>query len=158
MEGPGANKGQDQTTGSPCFSIFLWKGKGPPGSSVLQGTGRTELYSWHQGRYSSSPKLIHCCDGLVVELNGRTECTLNVLASLGGVYSCPYLKLTNRLSPGDTDVRNRLLDSVGEGKGGMIWENNTETYTLSYVKQMTNVSSIHKAGHPKPVLRNKLEG
>ena len=22
----------------------------------------------------------------------------------------------------DTDVKNRLLDSVGEGKGGMIWE------------------------------------
>ena len=23
----------------------------------------------------------------------------------------------------DTDVQNRLLDSVGEGDGGMIWEN-----------------------------------
>ena len=23
----------------------------------------------------------------------------------------------------DTDVHNRLLDSVGEGKGGMFWEN-----------------------------------
>ena len=23
----------------------------------------------------------------------------------------------------DTDVKNRLLDSVGEGEGGMIWEN-----------------------------------
>ena len=23
----------------------------------------------------------------------------------------------------DTDVQNRLLDSVGEGKGGMFWEN-----------------------------------
>ena len=27
----------------------------------------------------------------------------------------------------DTDVKNRLLDSVGEGEGGMIWENSTET-------------------------------
>ena len=27
----------------------------------------------------------------------------------------------------DTDVKNRLLDSVGEGKGGMIWENSIET-------------------------------
>ena len=34
----------------------------------------------------------------------------------------------------DTYVKNRLLDSVGEGKGGMIWENSTETYILSYVK------------------------
>ena len=34
----------------------------------------------------------------------------------------------------DTDVQNGLLDSVGEGKGGMIWENDTETCILSYVK------------------------
>ena len=26
----------------------------------------------------------------------------------------------------DTDVNNRLLDSVGEGEGGMIWENGIE--------------------------------
>ena len=33
-------------------------------------------------------------------------------------------------SKGDTDVKNRLLDSVGESEGGMIWENSTETCTL----------------------------
>ena len=33
----------------------------------------------------------------------------------------------------DTDV-NRLLDSVGEGEGGMIWENIFETCILPYVK------------------------
>ena len=27
----------------------------------------------------------------------------------------------------DTDVKNSLLDSVGEGKGGMVWENGIET-------------------------------
>ena len=34
-----------------------------------------------------------------------------------------------RDSKRDTDVQNRLLDSVGEGegKGGMIWENGIET-------------------------------
>ena len=26
-------------------------------------------------------------------------------------------------SKGDKDVKNKLSDSVGEGKGGMIWEN-----------------------------------
>ena len=30
--------------------------------------------------------------------------------------------------------QKRLLDSVGEGKGGMIWENNIETCILPYVK------------------------
>ena len=32
----------------------------------------------------------------------------------------------------DTDVQNNLLDSVGEGEGGMIWENGTETCIISY--------------------------
>ena len=27
-----------------------------------------------------------------------------------------------------------LVDPVGEGEGGMIWENGIETYKLSYVK------------------------
>ena len=34
----------------------------------------------------------------------------------------------------DTDVNNRLLSSVGEDEGGMIWENSTETCILSYVE------------------------
>ena len=34
----------------------------------------------------------------------------------------------------DTDVNNRLLDSVGEGEDGMIWGNSTETCILPYVK------------------------
>ena len=58
----------------------------------------------------------------------------------------------------DTDIKNRLLDSVGEGKGGMIWENNIETYTLPDVKQMTSASLMHKSGHPKPVLWDNPEG
>ena len=31
----------------------------------------------------------------------------------------------------DTDVENSVLDSVGEGEGGMIWENGIETCILS---------------------------
>ena len=34
----------------------------------------------------------------------------------------------------DTDIKNRLLDSVAEGEGGMIWEDSIETCILSYVK------------------------
>ena len=37
----------------------------------------------------------------------------------------------------DTDIQNRLLDSVGEGKGGMFQENSIETCILSRVKQTT---------------------
>ena len=38
----------------------------------------------------------------------------------------------------DTDVQNRLLDSVGEGEGGMFRENSIETCVLSIVKQITS--------------------
>ena len=34
----------------------------------------------------------------------------------------------------NTDVKNRLWDSVGEGEGEMIWEISIETGTLPYVK------------------------
>ena len=46
----------------------------------------------------------------------------------------------------DTDVKNRLLDSVGEGEGGMIWENSIETCILSYVKQINSPGSMHETG------------
>ena len=46
----------------------------------------------------------------------------------------------------DTDVKNRLLDSVGEGEGGMIWENSIETCILSYVKQIASPGSMHETG------------
>ena len=38
----------------------------------------------------------------------------------------------------DTDVQNRLLDSVGESEGGMFRENSIETSILSRVKQITS--------------------
>ena len=38
----------------------------------------------------------------------------------------------------DTDVQNRLLNSVGEGEGGMFRENSIETCILSRVKQITS--------------------
>ena len=44
----------------------------------------------------------------------------------------------------DTDVQNRLLDSVGEGEGGMFQENSFETCILSRVKQNTSPGGMHK--------------
>ena len=32
---------------------------------------------------------------------------------------------------------------MGEGKGGMVWENGNETCILSYVKQITSPGSMH---------------
>ena len=44
----------------------------------------------------------------------------------------------------DTDVQNRLLDSVGDSKGGMFRENSTETSILSRVKQITSPGWMHE--------------
>ena len=51
-----------------------------------------------------------------------------------------------RESKRDTDIYNSLLDSVGEGKGGMIRENSIETCILLYVKQTTSPGSMHETG------------
>ena len=46
----------------------------------------------------------------------------------------------------DTDVLNSLLDCVGEGKGGMIWENGIETCKISYVKRIASPGLMHDTG------------
>ena len=51
-----------------------------------------------------------------------------------------------RHSKRDIDVLNSLLDSVGEGEGGMIWENGIETCKISYVKRITSPGLMHDTG------------
>ena len=46
-----------------------------------------------------------------------------------------------------TDVLNSLLDSVGEGKGGMIGENGIEMCKLSSVKRITSPGLMHDTGY-----------
>ena len=50
-----------------------------------------------------------------------------------------------RDSKRDTDVQNSLLDSVGEGEGGMVWENGLEACILSYVKRIASPASMQGA-------------
>ena len=44
----------------------------------------------------------------------------------------------------DTDLWNSLLDSVGEGEGGMFQENSIETCIVSKVKQITSPGWMHE--------------
>ena len=44
----------------------------------------------------------------------------------------------------DTDLQNRILDSVGEGEGGMFRENSIETCIVSRVKQITSPGGMHE--------------
>ena len=57
----------------------------------------------------------------------------------------------------DTDVKSRLLDSVGEGEGGTTWENSIETCILSYAKEIIKASVMNEAGHSKLVLWDNPE-
>ena len=63
-----------------------------------------------------------------------------------------------RDSKRDTDVLNSFLDSVGEGEGGMKWENDIKTCKLSYVKRITSPGSMHDTGCSWPVHWNDPEG
>ena len=58
----------------------------------------------------------------------------------------------------DTDVKNRLLDSVGEGEGGVIGENSIETCILPYVKQIASPGSMYETGPSGPVHWDDPEG
>ena len=63
-----------------------------------------------------------------------------------------------RDSKRDTDIKNRLFDSVGEGEGGMIWENSIETCILSYVEQISSPGSTHKTGCSGLMYQDDPEG
>ena len=47
---------------------------------------------------------------------------------------------------------------MGEGEGGMIWENVLETCILSYVKQIASPGSMHDTGFSELVHWNDPEG
>ena len=62
-----------------------------------------------------------------------------------------------RDSKRDTDVQNSLLNSVGEGEGGMIWENGTETCII-YVKRIASPGLMHETGYSGLVHWDDPEG
>ena len=46
----------------------------------------------------------------------------------------------------NTEIKNRLLDSVGESEGGILCEKSIEIGILPYVKQITSPGSMHETG------------
>ena len=45
-----------------------------------------------------------------------------------------------------SERKHSLLDSVGEGESGMIWENGIETCIISYMKRIASPGSMHDTG------------
>ena len=50
------------------------------------------------------------------------------------------------------------MDSVGEGEGGMIWENYIETCIISYMKRIASPGLMHDTGCLWLVHWDELEG
>ena len=50
--------------------------------------------------------------------------------NLERLYWRPYMQGCKK----ETDIKNTFLDYVGEGEGGMIWENHIETCIIPYAK------------------------
>ena len=50
------------------------------------------------------------------------------------------------------------MDSVGEGEGGMIWENGIETCIISYKKRIASLGSMQDTGCLELVHWDDLEG
>ena len=50
------------------------------------------------------------------------------------------------------------MDSVGEGEGGMIWENGIETCIISYMKRIVSPGLMHDTGSSGLVHWDDLEG
>ena len=46
----------------------------------------------------------------------------------------------------EADIENRLVDTVGEGEGGMGGESSSETYALPFVKQRASGKFPHNTG------------
>ena len=69
-------------------------------------------------------------------------------------YSWAYLQGRNT----DTDIEDRLVDTVREGENGTNWESCTETYTLPYVKQTASGNLLYNRESFHLVHHNSLEG
>ena len=59
-------------------------------------------------------------------------------------YLCLFIYLFNFSINAEQDVLK--IDSVGEGEGGMIWENGIETCIISYKKLISSPGSMQDTG------------
>ena len=80
------------------------------------------------------------------EVSQKEKHQYSILTHIYGIQKDGNDKPYMRDSKRDTDVQNRLLDSVGEGEGGMIWENGTETCIISYKKLFVSLGSMQDTG------------
>ena len=70
--------------------------------------------------------------------------SLSILTHIYGIQKDGNDNSICKTEKRDTDVQNKLLDSVGGGEGGMFQEKSIETCILSRVKQITSPGWMHE--------------
>ena len=85
------------------------------------------------------------------EVSQREKYQYSILTHIYGIQKDGNDNPVCETAKKDTDVQNGLLDSEGEGEGGMIWENGTETCILSTKKQSASLCSMQDTGCLGPV-------
>ena len=125
------------------FTFMHWKRKWQPTPVFLPG----ESQGWGS---------LVGCQSMGSHRGGHDWSDLAATASwnLERQYQQSYMQNCK----GDTDVKNRLLDSVGEGEGGMSWENVIVTCILPYVKQMTKCKFDIWSRIPKASTQGQARG
>ena len=91
------------------------------------------------------------------EVSQKEKYQYSILMHIYGIYKDGNDDLICKTAK-DTDIKNRLLDSVGESEGGMIYEKSIETCILSYVKKIASPGSMHETGCSGPVHGDNPDG
>ena len=79
------------------------------------------------------------------EVSQKDKDHYSILMHIYGIYKDANDNPIFQNRKRDTDVQNRLLDSVGEDEGGMFRENTIDTCILSRVKQITSPGWMHES-------------
>ena len=68
-------------------------------------------------------------------------CFLEKIVKIGCVFKCMVCETAK-----ETQMYRTVFWTLGEGEGGMIWENGIETCIISYMKWIASPGSMHDTG------------
>ena len=125
-----------------CILIHIYgKSHGRGGLCHGVAKSRTRLSDWTELNEVDEPRA-YCTEWSKSERERQILYINACVWNLERWYWWTHLQGSSR----DADIENRLVDTVGEGEGGMNWESSEETYTLPYVKQIDSGNLLCATG------------
>ena len=79
------------------------------------------------------------------EVSQKEKHQYSILTHIYGIRKMVMITLYARQQKRHKCIE-QSLDSVGEGEGGMIWENGIEICIISYMKRVASPGSMHDTG------------